>query len=245
MAPRRPWWVRWPAMMAYAVVLAGVFVLLVGNWVVMPLATHRTTELVPDLFDRDVAEAKRHLLGLGLVFVSDSTDYVWDEDIAANRVASQDPPPYDTVKSGRRVRITVSRGPRLQPVPRLLALSPVQAKLRLEQEGFAVGAISYEVRSTTDQSDPFVTGQNPLPGELHPYGDSVSVVVDLPSEMPDLRSRSLESARRIIEMMGLEIGSMKYEKNDALLPRSVVSQSIPPGARIRPGNQVDLVLSHL
>jgi beta-lactam-binding protein with PASTA domain len=63
--------------------------------------------------------------------------------------------------------------------------------------------------------------------------------------MPDLSGRGYEDAVQIIRMLGLQVGSTIYEKSEVLLPRSVVSQSVRPGKRIRRGDMVNLVLSHL
>ena len=62
--------------------------------------------------------------------------YIWDEEVPANHVAGQDPAPYTVVKKGRRVRVVLSRGPQLYPVPDVRNTSTTQARLRIQQQGF-------------------------------------------------------------------------------------------------------------
>lgn len=242
--PRRLWFRRLVALCGGAFV-AAMFVFVVGNWIVMPLATRGSVMRVPDLYGLDVAVAKRALLDSGLVFVNDSTDYLWDEDIPANHVVVQSPASYSLVKAGRRVRVTISRGPQLYPVPNVLNSSPVQAKLVLRQHQFAVGKVAFVLRTDADRSDPFILEQSPIAGIRLPRGRRVDVTVSLVPNMPDLSGRSYEEAKYYIELLGLEVGSVTSEQSADLLPWSVIRQSTPPGARVRVGDRVNLVLSHL
>ncbi len=236
---------RWFLLVAAGAFLGGVLLFVVGNWVVIPLVTYRSIVRVPDLYGLDMAIAKRTLLDSGLSFVNDSTDYVWDYDVPANHVATQNPPPFLAVKKGRGVRVTISRGPQLYPAPDLRNMSPTQAKLRLQQQFFEVGRVRYVLRTNEDRSEPFVSEQTPPPGSMLPRGSRMDLKVSILPEMPDLTRRSLEEAKRYVELLGLRVGAIRYEQNEDLLPRSVVSQSIPPGRRIQAGDTVDLTLSHL
>lgn len=239
---RRPGWV----LTAFGgVALAGIILLVLGNWIIMPLVTRGSIVRVPDLYEFDVAVAKRALLDSDLVFINDSSDYVWDYDVPANHVVMQNPLPYTTVKTGRSVRVTVSRGPQLYPVPNVRDISPLQAKLRLQQQLFDVGTVTYILRTDNDRSEPFVKEQNPPPGAMLPRGTKVNLSVSIVPEMPDLTGRSLEEATQFIQLLGLQVGSVTFEESSDLLPRSVMSQSVPPGARIQAGDRVNLVASHL
>lgn len=236
---------RWPLLILAGAFCAGVLLFVGGNWIVMPLVTRGRVVRVPDLYGLDVAVAKRTLLDGGLAFVSDSTDYLWDDDVPANNVVTQIPPPYSPVKRGRRVRVTTSRGPQLYPVPDVHNMSPTQAKLRLQQQFFGLGTVRYTLRTDEDRSESFVRDQTPRPGSALPRGAKVNLDVSILPQMPDLTGRGVEEARRYIELLGLRVGSVRYEQSDDLLPWSVLGQSIPPRRRIRAGDTVDLVLSHL
>lgn len=244
-AARRKWLLRWLALAVAGVVLAGLIMFVAGDWVVMPLVTRGSTVRVPDLYELDVAIAKQALMDSGLVFLNDSTDHLWDEDVPANHVIKQDPLPYAGVKEGRSIRVTISRGPQLYPIPDVKNISPLQAKLRLQQQFFDIGRVTYELRTNDDRSEPFVKEQYPSSGSLVPRGSKVSLEVSIMPQMPDLTGRSVDEARQYVQLLGLVVGSTRYEQSDDLLPRSVVGQSIPPGRRISVGDRVDLVVSHM
>jgi beta-lactam-binding protein with PASTA domain len=124
-------------------------------------------------------------------------------------------------------------------------MSPTQAKLRLQQQFFQLGTVRYALRTDEDRSEAFVKDQTPAPGSALPRGAKVRLDVSILPHMPDLKGRSVEDAQRYIELLGLKVGSIRYEQSDDLLPWSVLDQSVPPGRRIQAGDTVDLVLSHL
>ena len=239
------WWRSWWSVALQAALLSGAVLFAGGNWIVMPLVTRGSKTVIPDLYDVDVAVSKSALRRGSLVFVNDSTDYVWDEEVAANRAVRQEPAPYTVVKEGRRVHVVLSRGPQLYAVPDLRNSSATAARLRLAQEGFRVGAVALKLRRRDDRSEPLVIAQVPRAGEMRTRLTRVDVTVDVAPLMPDLSARSYREATELVQRMGLVIGSTVYERNDVLLPYSVVSQSIQPGTRIHVSDVVDLVLSHL
>lgn len=242
---RVPWWNRWPTILLTGVIVSGLLMVVIGNWAVMPLITRGSKTIVPDLYQEDVAIAKRILNDRSLVFISDSSDYIWDDEVPANCVVSQEPSPYTIVKKGRRVRIVLSRGPRLYEVPSVVNRSAIEAGIRIEQQGFRVGTVRFNLRQTDDRSDPFIEEQSPELGAMRPHHTHIDLVVSIAPHMPDLSGRGYEDAVQIIRTLGLQVGSTIYAKSEVLLPRSVVSQSVRPGQRIRRGDMVNLVLSHL
>lgn len=239
------WWRTWWVVGTVSAVLAAATFFVAGNWIIMPLATRGEKTVVPDIYQEDVAVAKRILHTRGLTFVSDSSDYVWDAEVPVNHVVSQVPAPYTEVKKGRRVRVVISRGPQRYPVPALQNLSAIEARLRLEQQGFRRGDVTLKLRTNDDRSDPFVFDQNPPPGALHPHGSRIDLSVSIIPSMPDLTSLGLNEATKILDLMGLHVGSTRYQRSETLLPRTVMSQSVPPGSRVSSGQIINIILSHL
>ena len=231
-----------------AAAMGGLFLLLIGNYIVMPLLTWSPSSMVPDLYGTDLAVAKRQLIDEDLVFINDSLDFVHDEFVPANHVVSQDPPPYAQVKTGRRVRVVISRGPQLFPVPPIIDTTPRDAQLRLQRQGFHLGRVTLQLGGRgTEQygSDMTVGSQDPPAGTMRARGDSVHIVAHVPPVMPDLRTRGLHEATQILGLLGLRRGSLTYEDSPELLPHSIVRQSIEPGERITSGDRVNLVLSRM
>lgn len=90
-----------------------------------------------------------------------------------------------------------------------------------------------------------VIEQSPSPGQRATPGSVVEIVLSLGPEMiavPNLRGRLLDRASALTAHARLGIGRITYV--DALAPAgTVLSQKPAPGARVRAGSLVDLVVS--
>jgi serine/threonine-protein kinase len=218
-----------------------IFVL--GNWVVLPMITRGTDVRVPDLYSLDVAEAKLIVEEKGLVFINDSSDFVSDESVPVDHVVMQSPVRNTFVKLGRSVRVTISRGAQAYGVPNVRGISPNDARIRLEQAQFQVGAIRYVLRSTDDRSEQYVQEQFPPAGTQLKRGDKVSLVVSIVPAMPNLIGRNMADARQELERLGIQVGSIDMEPREGVAPGTIINQSIAPQARIVAGDKVDLITS--
>ncbi len=94
--------------------------------------------------------------------------------------------------------------------------------------------------------EPFkVVAQMPRPGTRVKLGRRVYLDISVPLEnvvFPDLRGKTLRSARILIEEKNLIIDSVSYGFSD--MPREVIYwQSVPPEESVRPGTKVHLKIS--
>ena len=89
---------------------------------------------VPDFTGKDADEAETALGDLGLEVDTTST---YDDDVAKGKVIAQDPSD-GTLFKGDTVELTVSKGPELVEVPRVVAMGQGAATEKLEQAGFKV-----------------------------------------------------------------------------------------------------------
>jgi beta-lactam-binding protein with PASTA domain len=62
-------------------------------------------------------------------------------------------------------------------------------------------------------------------------------------DVPTLKGRSLRDAKFALERMGLALGSTTYVPSEEFPPNTVVDQGSEPGARIRKGSSVSVVIS--
>ena len=89
---------------------------------------------VPDFTGKAADDAEKALDDLGLEVDSTST---FDDDVAKGTVIAQDPSD-GTLFKGDTVELTVSKGPELVEVPRVVAMGQGAAAKRLEEAGFTV-----------------------------------------------------------------------------------------------------------
>ncbi len=127
---------------------------------------------IPDVAGLDGSLAER-LIGAGGLTVSQ----VESVQAAAPRgvVMLTRPPAGNVLSPGAGLVVVVSRGAPTIAVPRLLGLTPADARTRLELEGLQLGTVT---RRRTGEANPgTVVGQRPAAGTLAAPGTVVDIVV--------------------------------------------------------------------
>ena len=223
------------------------FVLFV-DLVAMPLYTRHGAEYeLPDVTEKPVEEAIEILDDNG--FIPIVQDSVFDSYYPPGTVVRQNPMPYSTVKSGRRVYLVVSKGEKPIYMPKLVSETLTNARLKLQELGLSVGNINYDYSSTYPYRG-VVIWQSVPPGELIDKNRSVNLTVSLgepPSSkaVPNLIGKSMGSALRELEALGLakEQILIKYRYQPNLVPNTVVSQSVAAGKPLMEVEVIELVVS--
>lgn len=199
---------------------------------------------VPNLQGLALAEAEERLRLFGLRLDPDVVE-VHDSQFEAGRVIRQDPLPDRTVRMGRRIRVTVSRGPRFAVVPDVLGLSRIEAQLRITQENLTLGEVQEAFDPTVSPNT--VLEQDP-PASTHlEEGMPVSIVVargSLPIErvqVPDVRGLTADEARQRLRRLGLVEGIVHGEPHPSAPPNSVIDQNPPPGEEVETGYTYSLI----
>lgn len=221
-----------------------LFVMLMDS-VIMPLYTKHGQEYeLPDVTDKPVTEAVETLTGEG--FHPILQDSVYDEHFPPGYVVQQNPLPFTRVKKGRRVYLVVSIGEKPRYMPKLIGLTPQDAKFRLKDEGLTLNQIVYEFSDFYPRG--VVINQSIPPGEAVTKDQKVNITVSLgpaPSslEVPNLVGKSLESARKELEAVGVRVGKVKYVYKPNLLPGTILNQSVPPGSSAAKVDSLNLIVS--
>ncbi len=234
----------------FLLTLAGLAVLfgagLLGfNFLVMPRLVHRHAEVrVPSLLEAPLIDARESADALDLrveVLREDA-----HPSAPAGTVIDQQSRPGDVIRSGRRIVVVLSAGPPAGPVPDLRGLTRRQAEATLQRESFRAGR-TLNLR-TPDAVASMVAWQSPGPGTPMRKGAVVDLVVAEPSGtpallVPDLRGRSLFSARAAVEAAGCVTAPPRYRRDGRVAPNTVLDQDPEPGTRILRGETVELVAS--
>ncbi|HMD11445.1 MAG TPA: Stk1 family PASTA domain-containing Ser/Thr kinase [Marmoricola sp.] len=122
---------------------------------------------VPDFTGKAADDAEEVLDDLGLQVDSTST---FDDDVAKGKVIAQDPSD-GTLFKGDTVELTVSKGPELIEVPRVVAMGQAAAAKRLEEAGFTV---KYR-NSATYLGLHYVLRSDPSAGSMVPKGSTITL----------------------------------------------------------------------
>jgi eukaryotic-like serine/threonine-protein kinase len=197
---------------------------------------------VPDLRNRTVAEANTVIAADGLVLSVDPTARL-DPNVAAGRIALQEPAAGTVTRRQRTVKVWMSQGNRVTVVPTLTGESERSATLRLQQDGLAVASVA-EVR-TAEYPSGAVIAQEP-PGTAH--GTSVALLVNRGEQsghyvMPDLIGVNGSRAVDLMRTKGFRVtivGELPYPGIPAGI---VLRQSPSAGFQIGAGDPISLELS--
>jgi eukaryotic-like serine/threonine-protein kinase len=141
-----------------------------GTRVQFTVSRGRETVTVPDVEGRTVNQAQNALLEAGLrVRIREEAS----DDVAANRVISQNPEAGISVAQGTQVTITVSTGPARVEVPDVIGNTEAQARATLESRGLQV-EVEYEPHSENGT----VLNQDPPRGTQVERGTTVTILID-------------------------------------------------------------------
>ncbi len=160
----------------------------------------------------------------------------------------QNPEAGSAVKKGRRVYLTVGKGERLFPMPRLIGMAERDVKFALADLNLVLGEIVYK-------TDPFypegvISGQAIEPGMEVAVGQRVDLVVSSGLEpfdyiVPELVGKSLNDALLEVEESGLTLGDIQEQETDKVLPNTVISQSLAAGVQAARGDTLSILVSKL
>ncbi|MBE0643292.1 MAG: PASTA domain-containing protein [Bacteroidetes bacterium] len=87
--------------------------------------------------------------------------------------------------------------------------------------------------------------QNPVAGAVVREGRNVYLTIsggEARITMPNLRGRSLRDARITLEQLDLRLGMVTYEASE-LPAETIVSQSVPPGKKVRKNQMIEIAVS--
>jgi len=129
--------------------------------------------VLPDLRGGGLSEATVQLTKLGLNVGEVTSEE--NAEVQKDKIISTKPAAGTKVKSGDRIAVVLSRGVETAEVPRCTGKSFSSAKRILENSGFVVGNVRYEV--STEFNVGIVMTQNPAAGRQASKGSAIDLVV--------------------------------------------------------------------
>jgi serine/threonine-protein kinase len=226
-----------------------VFLLLVWlilmDRIVMPVYTHHgREEELPDVTEHSFDEARMILEDRGFKIIKDKEKF--DSNNPKGTVIFQNPAPYAKVKKGRRIYVTISSGEKSIVIPQIVGVSERDATFILEHAGLVLGRMESEFNDYYPQG---VICKQSIPNDTEV---AAKTVVDLtvsrgtlPSRfiVPNLVGKNIETAKKLLYEIGLEVGSVDNELQMDLIPGTVIAQSVKPRTEVQQGKAVGLTIS--
>jgi beta-lactam-binding protein with PASTA domain len=217
----------------------GVSLMLVAGlstFITLQLSTSGDEVIVPDLTGKDAVEAIR-ILGREGLQLKIFPQKRFDDQIAADRIVVQEPPPKTTIKRGRSIGVYLSLGPQKIIVPDLVGQTSRVANMTLEQNNLFSGRIIYVSYPRAEPDE--VVAQYPLAGTEVTTARSVDLLTNSgsagPSEtfvMPDLIGRPVMDAEAFFRACGWRVASSQAVYYPGIQPGVIVKQSPLSGYKV-------------
>lgn len=229
---------------AALIAVAILALLLVGGTKLISGWLHVPAIEVPSVIGQEASEAEASLREAG--FQPSIVGERYDDAIAAGKVCSQDPRPGEAAKKGRRVELTLSKGPERVLVPDVRRMTFAEADVALKAESLDFGNVTYEYHESIPKDS--VIDQDPMPQSSVARGSLVDLVLSSGPEPRKIILRSflgmsLESARAEIASLGLVLEEVEEEESHEFEAGMVTDQSPDPGTTLAPGDGVSLTVS--
>ena len=225
------------------VILSFLGGLVLVNYVAMPLWVDKKDVVdVPSLVGMEVSRAREALENRGLKFGIKGQNF--SEEMPPGFIISQSPEEGMAVMRGRTVEVLVSLGQQTVMVPDVVGFKVSQAKILLERAGLVPGEERGEVSEIIKRDG--VIRTDPSSKARVPRGTEIKIFVSLgrtTMDMPLLEGRSLAEARRIVEVMELQIVRIDTVYSQDVREGIVLGQKPPPGSRVVKGEEVELTVS--
>ena len=229
-----------PGIAAFAVAGAGLGLgYLVAVTLMFPVPdTPVELQIVPDLRGQPVALALAELADSGLAV--SRVDSVRHPLVPAGLVMGQSPLPGPTALVHAPVRVTVSSGREVRPVPDLTRLDGIRAAELLEAGGFLVQVDTVESTVAAGR----VLSMDPEPGTEVPLPGSIRLAVSMGPPtflMPDLAGMTQGEAFALLRALGLVMGEVD-RRYSLLNVRLIFGQYPEPYEPVTEGAQVRLIV---
>ncbi len=236
---------RWLAWLAYAGLLAGVFV--AAGYFSFSFFVRSGVTAVPDLGGVSQAEAEAQVRDQGLTLEWDERAR-YDESVPEGHVVRQEPRAGSLVKRGAAVKAVVSLGQEVAIVPDVSERALQAAQVTLAAAGLALGRVA-SVFGSSSRPGTVVT-QDPPAGTNVSRGSDVDLYLNLEDRenlflMPDLVYRSYSDVRRYFDRRAIRLGSVKFESYEGISPGIILRQHPLPGHPLRRSDVVSLVVTQV
>lgn len=196
---------------------------------------------IPDsVIGLSAAEAEAQLSALGLETTTELTESTEEE---RGNVVETVPGVGTEVNEGDTVTLRIGGGPAAKPVPNVVNLKRADAIADLRREGFRV-RVQEEFSDSVAQD--VVIRTNPPAGDELAEGGTVTIFVSKGTEkvqVPDLRQKSLDEARALLEERGLTVGGISEEPSTQFAEGTIIRQDPAPTTSVDRGTSVSVVLA--
>jgi eukaryotic-like serine/threonine-protein kinase len=186
----------------------------VGGEVTLTVSSGEPRVAIPDVVTFSEEDARSVLSDAG--FRDIRSEPVFDPDVDAGRVASQNPAAGEEAPLSATITLFISQGAEERSVPDLAGRTAAEAETILRQQGFEV---AQALENSTSVPQGSVIRTSPGAGTVLEVGETVTLVVSAGPEqviVPNVTEKTEQTAREELQLAGFRV--------------EVVDQALPPGS---------------
>ena len=235
---------RWPWMVGGLVLL---LLLLVGGLAFKNFLTVDQIK-VPNVVGKTVLEAGNSMKEVQLI-LDPTVTFEFSDKIEKDRIIDQEPKAETFVKSGRVIKVVVSKGPDVGKFPDVTTgqMSKENAEIQIHNSGFT-GPITYD-KPIPNANVPknYVVAQDPAAGSTWAKSGQIHLTLsDGPQiekiNMPNVIGKTSTEAKKVLEDNKLVV--LIEPQQSMTSPEDVVISTTPkPGEAVQQGTEVTMVVS--
>ncbi len=224
------------AITAAVVIIAAFFI---TNMIIKMISPYGTeTYTMPNLVGMPISQAQSQYPYFRITELSEEYSE-YDAGIIIEQPISEG----SSVKAGREIKVKVSRGIRMIPVPDVTNYEQTRAISILKDAGFYVSTTS---RIDDNVPAGFVIETDPPANTNVKYGSALTIYVSLGAEqediiMPDLEGKKIEEAQKLLTEKKLVTKIQTVDSREEA--GTVLNQSVPYLEVVQPGTEVVLEVS--
>jgi serine/threonine-protein kinase len=163
----------------------------------------------------------------------------YSDTVPSHKVISASPSPGTSLARGKTVTLTVSRGPKSIPAPKLTGLQRAAAEQELSSSGLQADVTEQESAAAPGT----VLAQDPAPGTLLHKGDTVHLTVaKARPKVPDVTTQTLDDATTTLTDAGYKVRTRDQPVTDPAQDGVVQRQFPPAGTPRSTGATITLVV---
>ena len=200
---------------------------------------------IPKLVEMTQEDAKAKLAELNLVY--ELKEEVFDDEIPANTIISQEPPYAENynILEGSTITVVVSKGQEIAIVPKVDGMTKEEAEAELAKYGLVPEFI--EENSDKIEAN-YVIKQDPKAQTEVKGKSTVKVYVSKGvkmTEVPDLLNKTEAEAKKEIEKANLKLASVKTDVDTTKDNGVVLKQSIESGKEVEEDTEITITINQL
>lgn len=199
---------------------------------------------VPTLVGKDIVAALEELSPLGLNLKIESQEF--HPNISQNTIISQKPEAGKLIKSGRTIKIILSKGTQMVTVPNVCDEPWLRAQSILQENALRAGYIT-KIYHQNIRKNIVISQDPPAVSKIQRRG-VINLLVSEGREpryyyMPEVIGKKLSEANQIFQKLRLTTGNISYKFYEGLKPDTIVDQLPKAGYRISQKDAVSLQVS--